>query len=261
MKLSTKLLAILNLISFLGMVTVNALANILPINGVNTGELSALYPNLFVPAGFTFAIWGVIYLLLGMFVVTHVARAFSAFKDNVPFTQGIGIWFVLSCLGNAGWIFAWHYKMVLLSLGVMLFILVCLCKIYFGLKIGRGELKRSNRLLIHLPFSVYLGWIIIATVANVTAVLVSYHWDGFGLPEVAWAMLVIVVATMVALWAILDRGDIFLSLVTVWALFGILMKTLALHRPEIGMIISTSVGMGLIILSIAERVFRGSVYK
>ena len=106
-------LRVANLVAFIGVVVVNALAVTLPLNGRSTGELSDAYPNLFVPAGLTFSIWGVIYLLLGIYAVYQLVK-------HKPYVDRIGWLFVLSSVANMAWIFAWHYELVLLSFAVML---------------------------------------------------------------------------------------------------------------------------------------------
>ena len=131
-----RFLSILNFIGYLGTVIVNALAVILPINNMTTEELSDQYPNLFVPAGFTFSIWGVIYVLLGIFVIYYLIIAFKKEPPNNSALERIGFLFFISCIANIGWIFAWHYEMVALSMGLMLILLGCLIAIYLRLNIG-----------------------------------------------------------------------------------------------------------------------------
>jgi len=168
-------LSILNLLGFIGTVVVNALATTLPINNITTGELSDLYPNLFVPAGLTFAIWGLIYVLLGIFVIYPLIPSVRRDAQKVDFVQRIGPLFFISCLANIGWIYAWHYKIVPLSLALALMLILfgSLLAIYLRLNVGRSEAPKTEKYLVHLPFSVYLGWITIATIANATAILGS----------------------------------------------------------------------------------------
>ena len=189
------------------MLTLNALANALPINGMTTGAVSDKYDNLFVPAGLTFSIWGLIYLLLTAFVAYQwkVAR-----NDSSPhsFTEKVGAWFFVSCLANAAWILAWHYELLPLSVLLMLVLLACLLAIYLRLGVGQSSVTRSDLYFVHLPFSVYLGWITIATIANVSALLVSVHGDTLG-----WAsslvVAVIAVGIAIALAMALRRGDVY----------------------------------------------------
>ena len=210
-------LRIANFLAFLGTVAVNALAVTLPLNGRSTGELSDAYPNLFVPAGLTFSIWGVIYLLLGAFAVFQLLA-------HRPFVDRIGWIFVLSSAANMGWIVAWHYEQVLLSFLIMLALLASLIAVYLRLFIGRSTGSAEEKWLGHVCFSVYLGWITVATVANATALLVNAGWGRFGLSEAFWAIFVIGAATFITLLMLLRRGDIFHALVVLWALLGIVLK-------------------------------------
>ncbi|MBK7344145.1 MAG: tryptophan-rich sensory protein [Saprospiraceae bacterium] len=178
-------LALINLLGLTGVLVVNTFANTLPINGITTGELSAEYPNLFVPAGITFAIWGVIYLALVGFSVYSVTMAFqkgAAAKGRTDFLGVIGPWFFISCLANMTWIIAWHHRMIWISVFLMLILLTSLIAIYTRLYIGR-VVRPAEKIWVHLPFSIYLGWITVATVANITALLVHLGWSGAPLSE------------------------------------------------------------------------------
>ena len=147
-----KTLSILNLLSFVAMVIINYLAVALPLNNQTTGELSDQYPNLFVPSGFTFLVWGVIYLLLAIFIIYQLVYAFRKNMQNISFLEKIGILFFVSSLANFGWIFAWHFEMVSLSLFLMLILLGSLIAIYIKLQVGRSDSSRSEKYLslIHI---------------------------------------------------------------------------------------------------------------
>jgi hypothetical protein len=254
-------LAILNLLGYLGTVIVNGLANALPINNKTTGELSDMYPNLFVPAGLTFSIWGLIYLLLAIFVIYELVIAIKKNNQDSSFIQKIGFLFFISCLANIGWIFAWHYQIVALSLVLILVMLACLLGIYLQLRIGKSEATNAEKYMVHLPFSIYLGWITIATIANVTALLVDVNWNNFGLGEQFWAILVIIVGIGIALAVLFTRRDIFYTLVVDWALLGILLKRLS--TPEIpaqSVIIVTIIGLVLLTAGIIAQLIRRKVY-
>ena len=253
-------LSILNLIGFLGTVVVNGLANALPLNNKTTGELSDQYPNLFVPAGLTFSIWGVIYILLAIFVIYGLIISVKNNTQKTAFIENIGILFFISSLANIGWIFAWHYEILPLSLVLMLVILGSLITIYLRLRIGKSDSTLSERYLVHLPFSVYLGWITIATIANVTAVLVDINWNTFGLGEQFWAVAVIIVGIAIALSVLLTRKDIFYCLVVDWAFLGILLKRLADSTPVQSVIIISIIGMALISVGIIAQIVRKKVY-
>ncbi|MFW6181125.1 MAG: hypothetical protein ACOC8N_05195 [Spirochaetota bacterium] len=255
-----KLFSAANLLGFLGVVAVNILANALPLNGRFTGEISDRYPNLFVPAGWTFSIWGLIYLLLAVFIVYQLADAFGRTGSRSHFLERIGLLFFVSCLANVGWLFAWHYELLLVSLPVMLVLLVSLIGIYRRLRVGRSSASRQDKLLVHLPFSVYLGWITVATIANVTVLLVSLQWNRFGLGEQLWTVLLMAVAVLLAITVLLFRRDIFYALVVDWALVGIVLKRLSEPVPAGGVVAAGWAGIALITLGVAVQGSRGKVY-
>jgi hypothetical protein len=256
-----KTLSILNLLGFLGTVIVNYLAVTLPLNSRTTGELSDQYPNLFVPAGFTFSIWGVIYLLLAIFIIYQLVYAFRKTMQNSSFLEKIGILFFVSSLANLGWVFVWHFELVSLSLFLMLILLSSLMTIYVKLQIGKSNSPKSEKYLIHLPFSVYLGWITIATIANATALLVNLGWNRFGLSEPFWTVFVIIVGIAISLIILFYRKDIFYCLVVDWALFGILIKHLNTDAVPVQNIITVVIG-GLTVISVAiiVQIIRRKVY-
>lgn len=200
-----------NLFFFSGMIVMNYLATALPLGGKTTGELSDAYPNLFVPAGVTFSIWGVIYLLLAGFCVVQF------FQKGAPVAESIGWLFAVSCLLNGLWIIAWHYEKVPLSLLVMAGLLVTL--ILINLKLIDMPLG-----LIKAAFGIYLGWICIATIANVTALLVRWNWGGFGLSQEVWTIVMIAVGAAIVSAAIVKLANPFLGLAVVWAFAGIILK-------------------------------------
>lgn len=243
-----RLLAILNLLGFIGTLVVNGLANALPINNRTTGELSNQYPNLFVPAGWTFSIWGIIYLLLAIFVVYQLGCAVRKGPHGTSFIEKTGWLFIVASAANMTWIFAWHYERIVLSLFVMLILLGSLVAIYLRLDIGRSSATRAERYFVHLAFSVYLGWITIATIANTTVLLVTLNWNRFGLSEAFWTVAVVLVGIVLAMTALLRRRDIFFALVVDWALLGILFKRLAADSEPIRSVV-TVVTMGLVLIT------------
>jgi translocator protein len=220
--MSPKTLAILNWVALILMLTVNTLANTLPINGYNTGEVSAFYPNLFVPDGFTFSIWSVIYLLLIGFVLISTKWLWHK-EDAVPgrLAAAIAPLFMITCLLNASWILAWHYLQVIISVIIMLAFLGMLIYIYQKLQSYRTLLSPFQKLFLYTPFVVYLGWISVATIANITALLVHYKWEGGPLSESAWSIIMISIASLLAMIFIWKKSDRAYALVIAWALLGI----------------------------------------
>jgi len=219
-----QLLQVGNIIAVILTITVNGLANILPIGGKNTGELSDNIPNLFVPSGLTFTIWGIIYILIILFTIYLARDLFKREKTTKHFLEKISYFFILSSLANVLWIFLWHYEQILLSILAMIILFVSLLIIYLRLDIGIDKVSMKEKLFIHVPISVYIGWITVATIANIIAVLVNIGWDGFGISEQVWTILVIAITTLISLLIIIKRKDIVYSLVIIWALIGIAIK-------------------------------------
>ena len=215
--MKTILLQSLNILAFVVTVIVNGLASSLALNGRTPAEVSDLYFTLVTPAGYVFAIWSVIYTLLLLF---SVFQALPSQRDK-PFLGQVSFLFVLSGVFNIVWLFLWHYDQIVLSVVLMFALLATLIAIYIRLGIGRFTVTLKERVFVHLPFSVYLGWITVASIANVSSALVSIGWDGFGLASETWAVLVIAVALLITLAVIATRKDVAYSLVLVWALVGI----------------------------------------
>jgi hypothetical protein len=208
---------------FLGVIAVNALANILPINGYNTGQISAFYPNAFVPAGFTFSIWGVIYLLLLSYSIgyTYYTLKQEQYPKAFAFIERINIYFLLTCVFNMSWIVAWHYLQIELSVVIMLLFLSTLIQLFLKSNTMAGALTSTQKFILQTPFIVYLGWISVATIANSTALLVAYQWNGFGMPPVYWSALMILIAILLAVLMLKKFKAIPFALVVAWALWGI----------------------------------------
>ena len=205
------------------MIAANALANILPINQLNTGQISAFYPNYFVPAGFTFSIWGIIYLLLINYAISYTY--FTVLSDKFPkvaaYLSVINKWFWVTCFLNASWILAWHYLWIWTSVLIMLLFLSTLIYIFITGKEKQSALNKTQSFLLYTPFLVYLGWISVATIANTTALLVKIDWNGFGISPVTWSLIMMITATILAIYFIWVEKTVSYSLVIMWALWGI----------------------------------------
>lgn len=216
-------LKIINTIAYIGMIIVNILAEALPINGVSTGEVANAYPNLFTPSPLTFSIWGLIYLLLAGFVLYQLG-VFSLKNQTyrADVIKDIGLWFAASCLANTAWIFAWHYKRIALSVVFMLLLLVTLIVIVG--KIQKQELSLKEKFFIKLPFSIYFAWITIATIANITVLLVSLDFSGWGISRQAWTVAVMLLGLLIGLIVMIKNKDVAYGLVMVWAYAGILIR-------------------------------------
>jgi hypothetical protein len=199
---------------------VNGLANALPLNGLTTGEISDSFQVYFVPAGYVFSIWGLIYIGLIAFTVY---QALPSERDN-PRLVRIGGWVILANLANAAWIFLWHYLLFPMTLVAMLVLLAALVMIYLALKETRSAASPRERWLVQLPFSIYLGWITVAAIANVSSLLDFLNWNRFGISDAAWMGIILVVVAALA-WAMsLREHDAAYLAVLLWALAGIGVK-------------------------------------
>ncbi len=218
--MSFNLRRILNIVAVVVTIAMNSLANIIPFNGQNTGQISDKFQVFFVPAGYVFSIWGVIYLGL---IVFAVYQALPAQRENKTLAA-ITPLFLISCVANSVWLLLWHYNQFPLTLVFMIALLLCLIGIYVRLDIGRGPVKPAVKWMLNLPFSIYLGWVTVATIANVTDVLDFVKWNGFGIGGETWAVIMLVVALVVAGLMAYTRGDVAYLLVLVWAFAGIGVK-------------------------------------
>ncbi len=206
-----------NIAAFMLVVVFNIMSNALPINGQTMPEISAKYPSLFTPAGFTFSIWGLIYLALLLFVVYQALPS----QRNNETVAGISRLFQANCLANASWIVAWHYDLLNVSLLIMLVLLVTLVLIYRRLLGAIERASLTRHLLLHLPFSLYTGWITLATIANLSAVQTGNGWDNIGLTAVSWTLLKLALAGTIGATIVLRFGDAVFVLVVAWAAYGI----------------------------------------
>jgi hypothetical protein len=198
-------------------ITINALANILPFNGLETGEISDSFPIYFVPAGYVFSIWSLIYLGLIAFTIY---QALPSQREN-KLIRSISPAYWISSLANSIWMFLWHYEVFSLTLVAMLTILATLVYIYLRLSERNLRLDRTQKLLVKIPFSIYLGWITVATVANASQLLFFINWGGWGIAPQAWAVIMIAVATLLGMLMRWREGDAPYLLVLIWAFIGI----------------------------------------
>lgn len=210
-------------IAYAAMVTVNYLANALPIGGVTTGEASDAYANLFTPAGITFSIWGLIYLLL----LGHTLYQFGLWQKDVDPKREerlavVGRYFFATSIANIAWIFAWHYGVIWLSVVIMLSLLFFLIKI--ADMVNKERHTMADTLFIRLPFSVYFGWITVATIANITVFMVRLNWDGFGIADAVWTIIILMTGAGIAIVRMVKDRNIIYGSVLVWAYSGILLK-------------------------------------
>ncbi|MGD6992990.1 TspO/MBR family protein [Sutcliffiella horikoshii] len=207
---------LLNIAAFILVIVVNYLANALPLNGLTTGDIANRITVLFQPAGYVFSIWSLIYLLLGIWII----RQFPKSRRDLPIYVNTSGLFVLSCLLNSAWVVLWHYGFWVTTVVVMISLLLTLIALY-------TKMRESNPgKLDFATFSIYLGWISVATIANISYVLVEKGWNGFGLSDVTWTIIMLVVATLLAIGFRISQADWIYPLVFVWAFIGIGVKNM-----------------------------------
>lgn len=210
---------ILVTLTYVSMVFMNYLATSLPLNNRSTGDISDAYPNLFAPAGLTFSIWGLIYLLLGGYVVYQFTK--NSHK-RVDLFNKINPLFIATSVANISWIFAWHYDFIGVSVLIMALLLFFLIKIADTFRTERFAQK--EKLFIWAPFSVYFGWITVATIANITVFLVSIGWNGFGIADYVWTSIILLVGALIGIVRMQKDNNFAYGLVLIWAYLGILLK-------------------------------------
>jgi len=239
---------ILVLIAVIAVIAVNFLAVSLPLNDLDTGEISDRFEVYFVPAGYVFSIWSLIYLGL---IAYGIFQILPAQKEN-PRLRSIGYLFVLSSLANITWLFLWHYEVFLFTPVAMLILLISLIAIFLRLDVGRAEVSTAEKWSVHIPFSIYLGWISVATIANITQWLYYLGWNGWGIPPEVWAVIMLAAGVVISTLMSLTRGDVAYSLVLVWAYIGIAVKQAG--TPLVAY--SALIGVGLILVMLVVGVLR-----
>lgn len=238
-----------NLVSVILALVVNVMASALPLNGQNTGEISDLFQVFFVPAGYVFAIW---FLIFVGWIAFAGFQFLPAQKEN-PRLRELGYWFALSGVFNAGWLFFWHYNLFGVSVLVMLALLGTLILSYLKLDVGRAAVGSVEKWAVNVPISVYLGWVSVATIANITSWLYSINWNGFGISPQVWAVIMLVVASLVGVLMALSRKDSGYLFVFVWAFAGIAVKQAAEPLVANAAWVATVIMFGFALYSIIQR--------
>jgi len=238
-----------NILSVVLAITINILASALPLNGQNTGEISDRFQVYFVPAGYVFSIWFIIFV---GWVAFAIYQALPTQKES-PRLRKLGYLFALSGLFNAAWLFCWHYNQFGLSVLVMLILLGLLIVSYLKLDVGRTPVGNIEKWSVDVPFSIYLGWITVATVANITSYLYFINWAGFGIAPQIWAVIMLVVACLLGLLMTLSRRDSGYAFILIWSFAGIAQKQADTALVADSAWVAAVFVLGLAIYSIIQR--------
>lgn len=244
-----KLRPIVNVVALIIVVAVNFLAEALPLNGLTSAQIANRYPDLlYFPANYAFSIWSVIYAFLIAFAIYQVL---PAQRDN-PQLERIGWLFVASCVFNAAWLISFHYLQFALSMVMMIALLITLIVIYRRLGVGVEPVSRATKWLVHVPFSIYLGWITAATITNAAYVLTDAGWSGFGIGAQTWAIIMLAITAVLAGYIVYTRRDIAYGLVIFWAVTSI-----AVRHSDIAAVSLTSIIVGVAVaLLVAYALWR-----
>jgi len=237
----------INVVALLATIVINALANILPINGQTTGDISNKFPVYFVPANYVFSIWSLIYLGLLAFVVY---QALPGQREN-PVLRRIGYAFALSCVANSLWIFLWHYEYFVFTLLVMGLLLASLVVVY--VRVQQADLSVADRWFVQVPFSIYLAWTTVATIANATVVLYNSAWNGLGVSAEIWTAIMLAVGTLLAALVTLSRRDVAYTAVIVWAFVGIAVKHAEVPVVVTAAVIASFAAVVLLVVNVVRR--------
>ena len=211
---------LINLVALIVTIGVNGLANALPLNGITTGDVINRDPVLFLPANWVFSIWGLIYLSLIVFVIYGLL---PAGRGNARL-QRISPFFVLSCVANASWLFLWHYDRLPVSMIAMAVLLLSLIVVYCLLRRRGATPSRAERVFMWWPFSIYLGWVSVATIANASVVLDRAGWGGWGIGPTMWAAIMVIVGGVLGAALGIGRADPLYPAVFVWAFVGLAIR-------------------------------------
>lgn len=231
----------------------NVLANVLPLNGLNTGEISDRFDIFFVPAGYVFSIWFLIYAGL---IAYSIYQALPAQRE-APRLRAIAPWYIVSSVANVVWLFLWHYEVFSLTLFAMLALLFSLIMVFLLLNVGRVQVTSVEKWTVYVPFSIYLGWVTVATIANTTQLLFYLDWNGFGIAPDVWAAIILVAGVVISALMSLSRANVAYSLVLVWAYIGIAVKF-----PTVPMVTYSAWGsVAVILLVLGIGYFRNSNRK
>lgn len=242
---------IINLVALFGVLAVNFLAETIPLNGLTSAQIANRYPDLlYFPANYAFSIWSVIYAFLIAFGIYQVL---PAQRDN-PHLQRIGWLFVATCIFNAAWLISFHYLQFALSMVMMIALLITLIAIYMRLRIGIEPVSRATKWLIHVPFSIYLGWITAATITNAAYVLTDAGWGGFGIDAQTWALIMLTITGVLAGYIVYTRRDIAFGLVVIWAVTSIAVRHTNIEVVNLASIV-VSVSVALLVAYALWRYF------
>jgi len=241
-------LAIATLIAVLATLAVNTLSNFFPPAGLNIGEVAntILGGVQITPANYAFAIWGLIYLGL----IAYGIYQLQGPQREDPTLRRADWLLIVACLAQIAWVYLFTFQLFWLSVAAMLVILISLIAAYLALDIGQTRASRDRRWLVHTPFSIYLGWISVATIVNVASALYISGWNGWGLSATGWTIVMLLIGAIVGGIVAIQRADVAFTGVFIWAYVAIALRQLS--NPNIALT-AGGVAIALIVLLLLGR--------
>ncbi len=257
MRLPVKLVQLINLLAFLSVVAFNYLANALPLHGVKTGQVADDFNSKFIPADFTFSIWGIIYISLAIFIFYQIFLMFQDAPRRNIYVRRIGLWFVISCLLNIAWLWFWHLKMIGVAFVLMLALLIVLATIYRRLKICKSKTDWSIRILFFLPFSLYTAWVSVALIANLFILLINLEISFLGVGQSSWTIFWLLLLSGIGTIVLFKRKDLVFIIVYIFAYFGIVWEraTVDFHG-DLGIIVAAAFGIWVMVSASVYHIMR-----
>jgi hypothetical protein len=243
-------LRILVALTIVGMIVMNVLAAALPLFGRGTAAVSALYPALVTPAGYVFAIWGLIYIGMLAYAVAQFLKPLA--EDELP--DRLAWPLILSSVANVAWLFLWQSLNIYWTVPVMLVLLSSLIAAYLTARRGRPDRPSVlERWAVRAPLGLYLGWISVATIANISDALYHAHWSGWGIAAAGWGVIVLVVGAALAFMGLARHGDCVFAGVFVWAFAGIAVATPSMLVRVAAGVLAGAIAVGIVVSAIARR--------
>jgi hypothetical protein len=232
--------AFLTLAAIIGTIAVNAWSNIAPIGGQNIGEIANtdFADVLIIPASYAFSIWGLIYIGVLAFGIYQLMPA----QRSNPIIRRVDYLVILSCITQAIWVFLFTLRQFWWSVLMMVGILLPLIGIYLLLGVGKRRVSRQEKWFAQIPFSVYLGWISVATIVNVASALFANNWDGWGIAPETWTVIMMVIATAIGATLNLQRRDLAYPLVIIWALVAV-----AVRQIDVASVAIAAIGLAAVL--------------
>jgi len=251
-KMEARGLRVLNTIFFVLMIFVNIAAEILPLNNITTAEVSARHDTLLTPPGFTFAIWGVIYVWLFLFILFQNGLFHKKGEgDNPDIIHAVSAFFIISSILNISWIIAWHYEYI--SLSCILIFSMWATLIFAYNRIKKEQSSGREHFFIHMPFSIYLAWISVAMTINFLAMIKDAAPQLLGLSETTWSMILVIGIALMTEFILIRYRDFVFTFTVLWAVGGILyhyIVDISTQNQQPNMLLLLAITIGVLLISL-----------